>query len=181
MTDMISADLLRPELWLPVPEFEDVYEVSNHGRVRNIATGHVLRAAKNRGYHHVALCRGGEHRTTYIHVLVLRAFCGAPPFAGAYACHNDGNPGNNHLTNLRWGTAKDNARDRARHGNQPFGTGVRRAKLNEQAVRDMREAYRNGKSTWALAKELGLSTHTTWCAVTGKTWKHVEGAVNNAG
>lgn len=32
-------------------------------------------------------------------------------------CHNDGNPANNVVTNLRWDTKKANARDRLMHGN----------------------------------------------------------------
>ncbi|MDF2382462.1 HNH endonuclease [Nostoc ellipsosporum NOK] len=175
MSDSISA----PEVWLPVPDYEGLYEISNLARVRNCATGKVLRPAFNRGYAHVALYYAPQQsKTHYLHVTVLRAFCGEPPFPGAEGCHNDGDSRNNALSNLRWGTRQDNVDDRIRHGRQQFGTGVRRAKLSEDQVRDMRRAYRAGVGTHALAKQYGLSTNTTWSAVTGKTWKHVEGAIN---
>lgn len=168
------------EVWLPVVGYEGLYEVSNLGRVRNSVTLRFLKPAVNRGYAHVSLYAESKRpKTHYIHATVLRAFCGPPPFPGAEGCHNDGNRGNNALTNLRWGSRQDNVDDRLRHGRQQFGTRVRRSKLTEQQVREMRAQYRAGKGTHLLAREYGLSTHTTWCAVTGKTWRHVEGAINN--
>ncbi|MCB4860769.1 NUMOD4 motif-containing HNH endonuclease [Sphingobium sp. PNB] len=170
------------EVWMPVPNYENRYEVSNLGRVRNSETLKILRSGVNRGYAHVALYHApGESKTQYIHVLVLRAFCGPPPFPGAEGCHNNGDRQNNALTNLRWGSRQENVDDRGRHGRTRFGTGQRCAKLNEDQVRAMRQSYRSGKGTHTLAREYGLSTHTVWCAVTGKTWKHVEGAINNVG
>lgn len=175
-----TDDRLR-EVWLPVPEYEGLYEVSNLGRVRNCQSGVILKQAVNRGYEHVSLARDGRQSTKYLHRLVLLAFCGASHIPGADACHNDGDRGNNRLTNLRWDTRQGNCADRARHGTQRFGTRARTAKLNEDLVLAMRRAVRLGKSTYSLAKEMKLSTHTVWCAVVGKTWKHVPEAVNNAG
>ena len=167
------------EVWLPVPEYEGLYEISNLGNVVNAVTGKLLNPGINRGYSHVSLYKGRRAKTHYIHNTMLRAFCGDPPFVGAEACHNDGMKDHNVLTNLRWGSRQDNTDDRGRHGRTRFGTGQRCAKLNEDQVRAIRAAYRGGKSTRLLAREYGLSTNTTWCLVTGKTWKHVEGAINN--
>lgn len=164
-------------VWMPVPDWEDLYEVSNFGDVRNKKM-EILKPATNRGYRHVALCRNGFNKTSYLHRVVLEAFCGPPPFEGAECCHNNGNRGDNKLTNLRWGSRKENCEDRARHGTEPFGTGRVISKLKEHDVISMRKRYREGTaSTYSLAKEYGLSTNTTWSAVTGKTWKHLEGAV----
>lgn len=54
-------------------------------------------------------------RTCLIHHLVLEAFVGPRP-QGCECRHLDGNPTNNILTNLVWGTHVENMRDRARHG-----------------------------------------------------------------
>lgn len=54
-------------------------------------------------------------RTTRVHVLVLEAFDRPRP-KGAVCRHLDGNPINNHLSNLAWGTHKENTEDRKRHG-----------------------------------------------------------------
>lgn len=51
----------------------------------------------------------------YVHKLVLEAFVGPCP-TGLQCCHEDGNPANNALTNLRWDTPVSNQADRDRHG-----------------------------------------------------------------
>lgn len=176
-----TDDRLRPEVWLPIDGFDYPYEVSNLGRVRNAASGHVLRPGLNRGYAHVSLSLEGKGKTVYIHRLVLLTFLGPAHHEGSQACHNNGVRSDNRLTNLRWGNAAENAADRQRHGTQQFGTKVRTTKLTEDAVLQMRRAVRGGRSTYSIAKEQGLSTHTVWCAVVGKTWRNVPEAVNNVG
>lgn len=122
------------ETWRPVAGFDDAYEVSDHGRVRSVdrlietradrrkrafvrlCRGRVLRPAANpHGYLHVNLHREKKQHTRDVHVLVLRAFVGLPP-EGAQGCHNDGNPDNNHLSNLRWDSSSENHLDKVRHG-----------------------------------------------------------------
>lgn len=170
------------DVWLPVPGYAGLYEVSNLGEVRNAVTGQSLKPGTNRGYQHVSLYRDNDGgRTYYVHTLVLRAFCGEPPFPGFEACHNDGDRGNNRLTNLRWGSRQDNVDDRVRHGRQQRGTRCRTTRLTEDQVRAMRAACRAGQSTRSLAREYGISTGTAWSAIVGATWKHIEGAVNNVG
>lgn len=52
----------------------------------------------------------------YVHRIVALTFIGVPPFAKSEVCHNDGNRRNNHYSNLRWGTRKENVADSIRHG-----------------------------------------------------------------
>lgn len=55
-----------------------------------------------------------------LHHLVLDTFVGPPP-DGMWGLHNDDDRRNNRLTNLRWGTPKENAADRDRNRrNQKF-------------------------------------------------------------
>ncbi len=54
-------------------------------------------------------------RNAKVHILVLEAFVGPRPL-GLEGCHDDGDPANNRLTNLRWDTPSSNAVDRVRHG-----------------------------------------------------------------
>lgn len=115
------------EQWRPISGYEGIYEVSNHGRVRSLdrvsaqggrLTGRLRKpdaVTSRSGHLRVALCRDGKVRRWFVHRLVLTAFLGAPSIE-MQACHNDGDPTNNVLTNLRWDTASANARDRLRHG-----------------------------------------------------------------
>lgn len=117
------------ERWLPVVGFEGFYEVSDHGSVRSVtrivkfsrgatrvAPSRVLSAATDSvGYQRVSLRRDGHGQTKKVHRLVLEAFTGGCP-DGHMACHNNGDPGDNRLVNLRWDSATENMFDRVRHG-----------------------------------------------------------------
>jgi hypothetical protein len=84
----------------------------------------VLRLYTRPGAHQtVKLSRSGKVANQYVHRLVLAAFVGPCP-PGNDACHGDGDPTNNRLTNLRWDTHRENMRDMVRHerqGNQHMG------------------------------------------------------------
>lgn len=70
---------------------------------------------KASGHRSVMLSRGGVQIRFHIHRLVLFAFVGEPE-VGMECCHNDGDPANNALTNLRWDTPSANSYDTVRHG-----------------------------------------------------------------
>lgn len=113
------------EQWKPVAGFEHGYEVSNQGRVRSLDRitdrgrkwrGRMMTAAAMpRGYLTVSLWREGKQYTRLIHRLVLSTFIGPPP-DGTEALHADGNPANNVLSNLSWGTHSENQLDQIEHG-----------------------------------------------------------------
>lgn len=119
----------HPEEWRPVSGYEDAYEVSNHGRVRSLdrelpnsatttrfLSGRVLKHYVIRyGYHRVTLWKSNKSNRIVVHKLVLEAFVGPKP-EGMECRHLDGNPANNHLTNLVWGTSAENKKDIVRHG-----------------------------------------------------------------
>lgn len=69
------------------------------------------------GYPRVRLTVEGKRKTFLIHKLVLEIYIGPRPSASHEACHRDGNRENNMFSNLYWGTRKENAADRTRHGN----------------------------------------------------------------
>jgi hypothetical protein len=52
--------------------------------------------------------------------LVLITFVGPRPL-GAFGLHNNDDPSDNRLSNLRWGTPAENAADRMVNGGQRFG------------------------------------------------------------
>lgn len=116
------------EHWLPVVGYEGLYEVSDLGRVRSLdrvvrygnvrypKAGRILTPAVTApGRRMVGLARDGKVANRRIYVLVLEAFVGPRP-QGADACHDDGDPSNDRLNNLRWDTASANRRDTIRHG-----------------------------------------------------------------
>lgn len=117
------------ENWRAIPGFEGLYEVSDHGRVRSLdrerrswgggtarIKGRLLKACTNKnGYQQVDLYKNGKRRMSYVHSLVCLAFYGPRP-SGIEVCHNDGNPSNNRLSNLRYDTSSANKYDVVKHG-----------------------------------------------------------------
>lgn len=112
-------DAIEPESWRPVVGYEDLYEVSDHGRVFSVRTGKYLKAGMNRRHRHVALCRGDQGKSYRVHRLVMEAFIGPCP-AGMETRHLDDDPDNNHLTNLVYGTRSENMLDRVSNGTHHY-------------------------------------------------------------
>jgi len=106
-----------PETWMPIPDYEDRYEVSDRGRVLRLfrtRSPKVLKPQVNSaGYLRVALFLEGVREWHFIHRLVLEAFIGPPANDLIEGCHLDDVQTNNRLTNLVWGTRAENLAHRA--------------------------------------------------------------------
>ncbi len=167
----------RPEVWLPVPGYEGLYEVSNLGRARRIGEGGrftlILSPTACQGYLVICLSKDGVARKYRMNRLVLEAFCGPPPFAGAQAAHNDGCKTNNALTNLRWASNLENQADIDRHGRRCRGEDVFGSKLTEEAVRAIRRDIDNGMRNRPIAQRFQVSVSTVHLIRHRKIWRHV--------
>ena len=89
------------------------YAVSDRGEVMSHRASRILKpfVASRSGHLAVDLPIGRR----YVHRLVLESFVGPRP-ERMEACHNDGNPTNNHVDNLRWDTRSENVKDAVKHG-----------------------------------------------------------------
>lgn len=115
------------EIWLPVKNFEGVYEVSSLGRVRSIEhydrkgrrrSGKVLKPQIACGYLQVYFNIGGKQKWFKVHTLVAEAFLPVPPYleiiisrgeAGRLEVnHKNEVKTDNRVDNLEWCTSKYN-------------------------------------------------------------------------
>lgn len=99
------------------------------------------------------------------------------PFPGAEIRHMNGNRTDNRVENLRWGTARENAADRAHHGMTVRGSRVTGSKLKEEQVMEARRRVAAGERRASLAREFGISRTNLNKAVAGISWAHLPGAV----
>jgi hypothetical protein len=78
-------------------------------------------------------------------------------------------------SHLLLGTFKENSDDKEvrDRGNHPTGKDHGRAKLNEDAVKEARDLFREGVRISHLASKFRVDNATMLDAVVGKTWKHV--------
>lgn len=107
--------------WLPVPGYEGRYEVSNTGEVRSFWNGtvRILKQVARKGrYLSVNLSVKNVQRSFDVHVLVASAFLGPRP-EGLQVRHLDGDARNNRVSNLAYGTYRENSLDKQRHGTDP--------------------------------------------------------------
>lgn len=98
------------EVWKPVSGYENLYEVSNKGRVRGILRGTMLKPFVSKfGYEIVSLSKDGKAKKFQVHRLVATEFVSNPDELPVVD-HIDGDKRNNSSDNLEWCTAQENTR-----------------------------------------------------------------------
>ena len=103
------------EQWRTISGFPK-YMISSVGRVMNITTFRILKPRLCGDYLSVVLCKDGEVSNKSIHRLVAEAFI---LNLTDLPCvdHKDRHSLNNHLSNLRWCTRKENQHNRSKNKN----------------------------------------------------------------
>lgn len=103
------------EEWARIPRFPD-YEASARGEIRKSSTKCVLKQTVQNGYYMVALNR----KIQRAHRVVAEAFLPNPDNL-PIVDHIDHNPLNNAISNLRWVSKDENARNRSINRNNRSG------------------------------------------------------------
>jgi hypothetical protein len=108
----------------------------------------------------------GGKRFWQIAWLVLEVFVGPRPL-GMEACHGDGNPKNNALSNLRWDTPQANKDDRQRHGRTARGERNGKSVLSDARALEVSQSK---GSLRAVARRFGISFRTVFSIRHGTRW-----------
>jgi hypothetical protein len=173
------------EQWVPLPDYEAKYLVSNFGAVKR-ADGNpkAVRTSKN-GYTRVELCLDGIEKTILVHRAVAMAF--VPGFqAGLHVNHINGVKSDNRASNLEWVTPKENTKHALLTGLAP--TGKRngaythrhlrqgeangRAKLTASDLNTIREMRSNSATLRVIAARFGVCVQTISNVINNNTWSH---------
>lgn len=111
------------EVWKPIKDYEQLYEISNTGKVRRndsivtrsngrqlpVKGGEMQLRDNGMGYLRVKLCKNNKSRRVLIHRLIAEHFI-PQPHGFNVVNHKDGNKQNNSISNLEWTTQKENIR-----------------------------------------------------------------------
>lgn len=154
------------EIWKDIEGYEDLYEVSDEGRVRNKKTGRILKPGKDScGYPQVILCKDGTTRSFSVHRLVAKAFIPNPDNKPEVD-HIDKNRSNNNVDNLRWVNHQENIdHSNSKAVNQYFPSG---------------KLFSTYKSTMDAQRHTGIPNYSISRCCNGKAksaggfiWKYV--------
>mgnify|MGYP002521757405 CR=1 FL=1 len=158
---------MTEESWKDIPGYEGRYQASTEGQIRSIdhfvngknpytgapfkrlVRGRVLRPGQfcKNGHMSVVLCHGAKGSP--VHQLIMLTFVGPTP-EGQEIRHKNGNPKDNRLCNLEFGTRTENILD-------VYYQGKRWRKLNIKEVREIRNSLSLGVSGAELARQYDVS------------------------
>ena len=153
------------------------YFVTENGVVFSNKTG-VFRTIKQTvnpvsGYLQIMLRPSSKvQHARRLHTLVLTAFVGERP-ADRECRHLDGNKYNNHISNLIWGTKKDNLADRCAHGATAKNEDHGMSKLTNAEVRVIKKLIALGVKNRRIGEIFNVTPSNVHCIRHGKTWKTV--------
>lgn len=177
------------ERWRAIPGWCR-YQASNLGRIRStpafifsptggtgrrLHIGGILKQTKYSRfkceYTRVGLHNGKKKKSVvrFVHVLILEAFVGKRP-KGEVCRHLNGDGLDNRLKNLRWGTRKENERDKRRHGRAMLGERHHAAKLSDEDVRTIRSSKLHSGIEGAA---FGVHPSNIRQIRARKTWRHI--------
>lgn len=153
------------ELWKDIPGYEGKYQASTEGRIRSLSrplrgrnkygeftrmmAGRVLRPSGQAKDPHLYVRLGHGANGSPVHQLVARTFLGPRP-PGEDIRHLNGDPLDNRVENLCYGTRSDNLLD-------VFRQGWIWRKLSLKQIGEIKQRLRAGETGEELAREYGVS------------------------
>lgn len=159
----------RIDEWRSVVGFEGFYEVSDTGVVRSLprnrCRGQVIKARWRGRYLAVILSTPDLRKELRVHRLVGEAFLGPLP-ARHETRHLDDNRANNNLSNLVYGTSKENSEDCIRNGNTRYGLDHQNCFIPDELVAEIMALPRGTRTP-------GIDTVAKWADRHGISRGHV--------
>lgn len=172
---MEQLDDLPGEYWKNIQGFDDVFYISNIGRIKSASReltypsrcgNPVTRMTKEKmlvlrptryGYIQTNLAHNGVNTMWFVHRLVAIAFI-PNPYNFPHVNHIDGDKTNNSVENLEWITPKENIAHAISTGLLKRGANSKCAKLTWEEVRHIRNNTKLTRQELALLYEVNVTT-----------------------
>lgn len=161
------VESLEGEVWMPVVGYEELYSVSNLGRVKRNARSWrsgrkgcrfkhldeslVAQRMNAYGYKICTLCKDGVKKTKRVHVLVAMAFI-ENSMDKPVVNHKDGNKAHNEVSNLEWMTTKENCI----HSITVLHKKAGERKYTGEEISQMEQMYADGMRPFEIANTLNI-------------------------
>lgn len=164
------------ELWRPMADTNEMYWVSDKGRMYSKHTNKILspRIGKDNEYARVKKYPSIQinERGHSIHRLVMSAFKPIENSADMFVNHIDLDKSNNDISNLEWCTPRENSLHYVKNGDvNQKGECNNNAKLTKESVKEIREMYNPDKHTaTGIANMYNVTPSTIINLLTNKSW-----------
>lgn len=144
------------EIWKPLVEFEDLYEVSSFGRVSNYRKILAIQTLP-KGYKYICLKINQRQHNRLIHRLVAEAFIENPE-GKPEVNHKDGDKSNNSVSNLEWCTSSENKRHALDTGLTVYNIPTKGIKLGKNS-KYYNVTYDKARQKWKACIRINSVNH----------------------
>lgn len=163
-----------------IPGYKGYY-ATEEGSIISFRSGEprILSEQIHKGYYRVQMrvdSIKGKWIKAQVHQLVLITFKGDKRSIGLMCRHLNGNPLDNRIDNLEWGTAQENHDDSVRHGTAVclrLGDEHPHSKLNESDVLKIVSLLKQGVKQVEIAKMFRITQRHVSDIKLHQTWKHL--------
>jgi len=174
---------IEGEIWKPIKNYENYYEISNFGRVKScirntktwkIRKESILKPHKSE-YIQVKLTKNGKSKMPLLHRLVAEAFINNPnPEYYNVVNHIDFNKLNNSIENLEWCSHSMNIKHTYNAGrSKSIQNGRSKSKINFEIAEEIRKFTKenNHLSQREIGLNFGVSREIVKDIINYKSWK----------
>jgi len=162
--------------WKEVPGTDGNYLASDMGHIfsmpRRYTSGGFMSQHVVCGYARAQIMYDKKKVLTLVHRVIIATFSGEDR-PDMEVCHLNGDSLDNRMSNLVYGTKKENESHKLFHGTKIRGSSAYNAKMTEDSVREMRARYRDGESPTSLYEAFGISKGCGQNILYMRSWKHV--------
>ncbi len=160
----LKNDNLGGEIWKTIPEYDELYYVSNYGRIKN-NSDLIMKQYFSKGYLVINLTKNKNQKICRVHRLVAHAFKNNSDLT-LEVNHINGIKTDNRETNLEWVNHSQNAKHNYISGNIV-------KKLRPEDVVEIKKMLKKGCFQKDIAKKFKIAQSTVSEIKSGKKWVNI--------
>ena len=162
------------EIFKDIQNFENKYQISNTGKVKNKKTGLLLTPKYNKkGYQYVNLCiNKHKYIKWYVHRLVGFHFIDNP-YNKPQINHKDGNKSIDNVNNLEWVTNEENQKHAVLNNLHFQGEAHKDSKFTNESILLLPDLVNIGFTPKLINQLTGVAVQNIGKIFNGKSWRQL--------
>lgn len=169
---VFSYICMMKEIWKDIKDFENLYQISNFGRVKSLKSNRIRKPyINNSGYFCIHLYDNKKYKIQTIHRLVAETFIPNPNNLPEIN-HIDGDKSNNNSNNLEFVLHNENQKHASINNLMAVGERHGRSKLKESQIIEIRKLKGTMKQK-KIAEIYGVSEGIISLILNKKNWKYL--------